>query len=424
MEKAQISNPRFELISSSIKDYKEVQVIFDYQGKSRKYFVFVKEGKNVNYINEAKKKFEQEVNSGKVAKMLKHTGKGIARPWFIATASALGVAAITFASLFTWKMLTNPGTDEPEPEPEPVVDKWYLDQDFLDSLTKDDVGIIRKLEVNGVEHRVRLIGIDHDTLSNDSNKKAHTTWEFADLISDRNGFSLTTFWNDVESENPSIYPHTYIPCGNYFDSSIRYALVGKYDDVEPSHGWYEKKGIKKSKIYTKPVIDMLPSDLVEKIKPVEKKVTIYDSNNPGDPIVETCDDKLFILSFQELGSPDYKVADVGTQYDYYEGAGTGNTTDLRRIKRQIKYKEEQGAVLEATNIEDGKRTTGAHDNIAGYNSYTVVSGTPMLGGSGYWLRDYSITDQKPHGASSGANVCATARDANELAAPIAPAFCL
>lgn len=507
MEKAKITEPRFELVSSSIEGYKEVQVIFNYQGEDKKYFVFVKEGKKVNYIKEAKKEFKKDFDSGKVVKLLKHGSKGAARPWLIATASVLGVAAITLGGLFLWKALTkinyNPG-DSVEVTPEVVVpagstysvnientkakvgqdyhtditlgssnlndeeecylpDKpvsvisgvralkadeykytlsssklsatldiegkyvygpifvnlvvstsgestipWYLDDSYLDSLTLEDVGIINKVKVNGINHKVRLIGIDHDELADDSGDLAHTTWEFANLISDENGYSLATFWNDTTE--------TDVPCRDYYNSSLRYALIGEQEDptVDVSHGWYEKGMGTKSETYTKPVIDMLPSELAAKILPVEKEVITY---NGSSYITTTCEDKLFVLSSSETNEDGY----VWERYDYYYYSPSTTTGDYHRVKGQVKKTD---ALESATPITDSL-ASGA-ESIAGYNSSYANCG------SGYWLRDIETDEVEgkgsPYGMSSGGSMCnihdGGHGDGNLLATPIAPAFCL
>ena len=50
MKKAQISNPHFELVTSTLKGHKEVHVTYDFNGSVRNYFIFIEEDKGVNYI--------------------------------------------------------------------------------------------------------------------------------------------------------------------------------------------------------------------------------------------------------------------------------------------------------------------------------------------------------------------------------------
>lgn len=526
MSETNITNARFELVSSSIKGYKEVQVIFNYQGKDRKYFIFIKEAKNVNYIKEAKKQFNEDVKSGKVIKVLKHSSNST-RPWLIAATSILGVAAITLGGLFIWKALTkvsyNPGdavevapevvvpagstysvnienttakvgekyhTDitlgssnliggtecylpdklvsvisgskalkaeeysytlsssklsatldiegqyvfgpifvnlvlvtpsEPGPAPTP----WYLDTNYLNALTCEDVGILQKVKVNGIDHKVRLIGIDHDEEAgnNSETKKAHTTWEFANFICDENGFSLATFWNDInDGENP---------CGDYLNSSIRYALMGKGNPVG-SYGWYEKGQGERSKKYKKSVIEMLPTDLTQKLKSVKKNIVDFEA--PDTYADSICTDELFILSSGEIGDP-FDLSETSDKlYAYYSPCSDDtNYPDIRRIKRQIKFKEEEGASTSATEVTESEYKTGTIESLAGYNStdkphYSILDNVAC--GSAYWLRDIAYNYEYSSDAyptcisSSGLSCYSQHGHGNQLATPVAPAFCL
>ena len=100
--KEKIKNTRFEPISSNEKGFKKVQVIFTYKGKEEHYYVYVEEGENVNYLLEAEKQFNQDLQSGKVLKLLNNNSN---RLWPIVTIAALGAVAVTFAALFTYKMI-------------------------------------------------------------------------------------------------------------------------------------------------------------------------------------------------------------------------------------------------------------------------------------------------------------------------------
>lgn len=113
-KKFDISNVRYELISSSHPGYKEVQVLFTHQGKEEKHFIFVKDEGKKNYVKEAKKIFKQDLKSGKVVQALKVTPG--TKPWLIVSISVVAVAAIATASYFTYKYLNNP-----EPTPTPAV---------------------------------------------------------------------------------------------------------------------------------------------------------------------------------------------------------------------------------------------------------------------------------------------------------------
>lgn len=426
MEKPNIKNLRFELMSSTAKGFKEVQVIFNYNGEDQKYFVFVKEDKNVNYLAKAKEQFDQDLKSGKVVKNIKkaHTY----HPWLITGASVLGAAAITFAVLFAYKVINVPPqydvyvpdingliiteekavsgenfvaniavnpelTDEILPEqltsvkigdtpcdytytPNPdylsaklLIDKslitdkvnielslrklWYLDTEYLNSLKTEDInangGITQTVIVNGQPHKVRLIGVDHDELA-DNSGKAHTTWEFMDYISDSNGYSIATPWN-WENGDKSI-------SANFPESNLRKAIdgQGKGEVV-----WYEKGSSTKSTTYTTSVIDMLPTKLKSALKEVKKDTVVsYQFKH------DTFNTKLFPLSYREMTAATAKnFAEEGTTYPYYKGMVQDK--DIRRLKHQVKWHD--GAVLDKTDITDKELSIGLlAENYAGFNS--------------------------------------------------------
>lgn len=82
--------------------------------------------------------------------------------------------------------------------------KWYEHDDWWnycsngkngEQATADDIGKIVNLTVNKQVHKVRLIDIDHDVLSDDTSKKAHCTFEFSNLLCDETGHSLAMFWD-------------------------------------------------------------------------------------------------------------------------------------------------------------------------------------------------------------------------------------
>ncbi len=56
------------------------------------------------------------------------------------------------------------------------------------------VGDEKTVEVNGQPHKVRIIGFNQDKDLN--NKPIGITFEFVNLISDSNGCSLATLWNE------------------------------------------------------------------------------------------------------------------------------------------------------------------------------------------------------------------------------------
>ena len=334
-----------------------------------------------------------------------------------------GIATVTMPLVCCGNGDTPPDPD-PDPDPEPVVGAWYLNDAYLDSLTKDDVGTINTIKVNNITHRVRLIGVDYDTLA-DGSGKAHTTWEFVDVISDELGYSLTTFWNDIPGD---VDEGEFYPCGDYMNSSLRWALVGNGESV--SHGWYERPcdaldydeaPVSKSTNYKKPVIDMLPSDLVEKMKPVNKQVDYFDDENV-EFVTKTCSDKLFVLSTNEL-YPDPDLTNEDKRYDFYKKAHEYSWF----IKKQVVGCQTGKSFERAIEVKDAQYT-GYAECISGYNSTVGSSGT-YWAGTGYWLRNIDITGinakGQPAGVSSQGSYCFGPHgDGNAQAATIAPAFCL
>lgn len=272
---------------------------------------------------------------------------------------------------------------------------WWLDQTYLNSLTVDDVGTIKTVPVNGKEHRVRLIGVDHDDLA--TGGKAHTTWEFVDLISDANGYSLASLWQDTSSSSGSNY--------DYLNSTIRKNLTGNGSGTS---GWYEKGSGTKSSTYSgKTVLSMLPSDLQSSLKTTRKKVYSHTS---GSWALTNADDKLFLLATKEMGYSSSYAEDVAT-YSYYSGH-TGQT-DAIRIKQQVKGSS--GALTSGTTITQS--ACGSGKSYAGYNS-----STSRYGGIS-WLRSPNTND------SSIAWYVDTDGYLNYygvyyFASAVAPAFCL
>lgn len=108
MVKQNVKNTRFQITNSRVEGFKEVQVTFEYKGEEYKYYVFVEEGQNVDYIKEAKKRFESELRSGKVGRALKLTfpTQHVA---VTATIGVLSAAAIACGGLFIYRSLNPVG---------------------------------------------------------------------------------------------------------------------------------------------------------------------------------------------------------------------------------------------------------------------------------------------------------------------------
>lgn len=279
---------------------------------------------------------------------------------------------------------------------------WYLDNNYLSSLKSEDVtkagGVIKTIKVNNQIHRVRLIGVDHDDLS-DGSAKAHTTWKFVSYISDTNGYSLATPWNWENGEESF--------SDDFPNSNLRKAIdgcgIGKIV-------WYEKGSPTKSTIYTTSVFDMLPNDLKGVLKEVKKETVTSASYE-----LNTYNTKLFPLSYREMtGKSETRAADEGSTYSYYKGM-TGDR-DINRLEHQVKWHE--GASDTWTKITDKELETAQAWNYAGFNSYVEYYG-------GYsWLRS-PVTNPLARSAfqlSVGGNFLTYS--IYQYALAVSPAFCI
>lgn len=274
---------------------------------------------------------------------------------------------------------------------------WWEDTAYLNSLTVDDVGTENEVEVNGVIHKVRLIGVDHDDL--ETGGKAHTTWQFVNAISDANGDCIAAFWHETSTTSGGNY--------DFINSSIRKALTGKGN--ASVYGWYQKTGTTKSSVYNKSLIEMLPAGLVAKMKEVTKKVATTSSYTLTD-----FTDKLFLLSYREM-TPDSSsyAKEEGATYKYWQN----HNTNADRITKQI-----HGDVVYTTSAKptDTPYAQAGNTcyNYAGYNYKADATGGAVLwlrspgtnGGSVAWLvgRGGSLDSSFVYYSAYG----------------VAPAFCL
>ncbi|MCQ2794834.1 MAG: DUF6273 domain-containing protein [Bacilli bacterium] len=180
--------------------------------------------------------------------------------------------------------------------------RWYEYEDWWnycsngDSIiqaTEDDIGKEVEVEVNSLKHKVRLIGINHDDLT-DGTGKAHCTFDFANLIThiDEKEFKTepTTVPWDINVRAPFTSNNH-----NYVKSFVNTYLNSK--DTADS------------------IINLLPDGLEENIKYVNKRVGIGDSYSTENPFSE----KLFLLSHDEMIAHTKGVANgEGNIYEYYK----------------------------------------------------------------------------------------------------------
>lgn len=264
---------------------------------------------------------------------------------------------------------------------------------------------------------VRIIGINEDytELPTDgskpnSDKAIGITFEFVDLISDANGYSLATQWNDTNDTSTANH--------NYLNSSIRYALNKMTGSGECNHILWAQKGATKwsnepDGLYTdKSVLDMLPDDLTKEgiLKTPAKYINIYDSCWK-EQIVE---DKLFLLSPKEMGNTkdaEYEEPHT-TTYSYYK-----NVENIDRVKKQIKGNDESTSYSE---ILSGEGQT-YKDKVYNYAGYNFKSDNTQGGFS--WLRSPS-TDYDAEAWSVYVDGYLNSYSVYRNAYAVAPAFCI
>lgn len=280
--------------------------------------------------------------------------------------------------------------------------KWYEREDwynYTNEAVADEIGVECPIIVNNIEHKVRLIGIDHDDLAGGSGK-VHTTWQFTNLLSDSNGYSLSALWQDTgEGRLTANY--------DFPNSTLRKCLDGLGNGTL---AWYTKGGATKSTTYIKPVIEMLPSGLQNVLKNVSKPIGVYQSGSYF--VVSSYNTKVFLLSHYEItydsGSFEYALPE-GTQYAYWQTHDT--VTD--RIMRQLKGSE--GALTTYTSITDP--LWGSGSSYAGYNNPTAGNGgiqwlrSPYTSGGIYSWMVYVTGDLYSYGAY-------------DTACAVAPCFCI
>ncbi|MCQ2792779.1 MAG: InlB B-repeat-containing protein, partial [Bacilli bacterium] len=223
-----------------------------------------------------------------------------------------------------------------------------------------EVGEEKTIKVNEIDQKVRIIGFDHDDLMN-GECKAGITFEFVNLLSDKNGYSLATLWDTKRGADSN--------SNNFLNSDLRYALEKKPEYRKSGLHWYTKDSAEQSLIVDS-VIDMLPNDLVNNLQ-VAKKYVATTRMHWTDYIIEHYDAKVFVLTYTEMTNTiDIRSRAEGHIYDYYRS----HDDNASRIKHQVKWHE--GANTTETDIVDLGYSAKSY---AGYNN-----ATDSYGGL-YWL---------------------------------------
>ncbi len=239
-----------------------------------------------------------------------------------------------------------------------------------------------KISEGELYQTVRIIGFNEDYTElppdggdPDPENAIGITFEFADLISDQFGYSLSTQWNDANDKDSSNY--------NYLDSSLRMALVGKKQD-KGHILWAQKERTEWSNepsgLYTdKSVLDMLPDELTKEgiLKCPAKYINIYNTELATPAWEEqVVNDKLFLLSPKEIGNTvNIQFEEPHTTlYSYYK-----NAKDIDRVKKQIKG--DDPFVPDPIPVIPKGKGQSVDDRILNYAGYNNA-----LGGGITWLR--------------------------------------
>lgn len=147
---------------------------------------------------------------------------------------------------------------------DPTAADWY---NHTDLCKESDIGIETTISINGVDHHLRLIGIDHDDLA-DGTGKAHTTWQLVELMSDSSGATLTQKWNASYTD----------PYFNIWNNGTQSCDIRNY--LRTTFKGY------------------LPTDLQSKIKTIKKKTSAGNESTT----VNELEEDIFLLSVKEICS--------------------------------------------------------------------------------------------------------------------------
>lgn len=287
--------------------------------------------------------------------------------------------------------------------------EWFENHYYLSSLEQTDItsgeGVVQELIVNGLKHKVRLIGVEEDV--DPENNPIHTTWEFVNLISDSQGYSLATQWNDTNEADVANH--------DYLNSSLRAALNGEGG----GRILWAQKGNQWSDVYTTSVLDMLPGDLVDVLVAPKKSVmcNVSGSQWTEEEIVNKDGDydKLFFPTWTEMGF----LASKDEAYTYYYGCT--ESIDSKRIKTHFHPDVLKDSSTEIPyNPQKGHKYEGTVDNYAGCNYATDGSK-----GSLYWLMRPNTTDGFSQIAEDVADTGKLSYGMVQRAAlGVAPCFCI
>lgn len=237
------------------------------------------------------------------------------------------------------------------------------------------IGDEKIMKVNGRDHRVRIIGFDQDVDKNGDN--IGITFEFATLISDSDGYSIATQWNDTNSTGSANY--------NYLDSSVRMALVG--EKQEKGHILWAQYSNKATTTWSSAYENKTVLNMIENSNPgftniiVAPKKTV-ECNKDGTwtdtPIINNSGeyDKLFLLSPKEMGNNATREG----AYAYYQEKDDTKLKVLR-VKKQFNGND---ALRDVPTIPRGSAGQEYQNDVFSFAGYNYSSDN--TGGGYSWLR--------------------------------------
>lgn len=203
-------------------------------------------------------------------------------------------------------------------KPEPVK-KWYKYDDWWNycsngikgsQATKYDIGREVEVDVNGIAHKVRLIGVDHPISIQRTEAEAHCTFEFENVLWDYDSDTqMQTYWWEGDEKDRDN--------GDFPNSKLNIFLNGENGSTKGS------------------VFAMLSKDLQGAIKKVTKEIGLKPKG--GQWSVGTYETKLFPLSYKEMYYAD----------DAYEGCTYGYYEKLTTSECRIKYSPTLGHTAHA-----------------------------------------------------------------------------
>lgn len=147
-----------------------------------------------------------------------------------------------------------------------------------------NIGEEKTVKVNNLNHKVRIIGFNHDMLVSSAGK-AGITFEFVNVITNSDGKAATSNWGEINTRE-------------YVSGPLNKFLVGGVS--------YEGTT----------VLKMLPGDLRNELKTVKKKYHRYLAPSRSWSS-ESFSVPLFPLSWTEISGQRLINLDEGTQYKYF-----------------------------------------------------------------------------------------------------------